>query len=207
MVRVFGGVEPDLEGTEDAEGDLIYSFAVSNDGSKIVTAQRSGLLKLWDKTEGTVLKTWKSIHQGPISRIVFDETDKLIATGGCDSSVRVWDYENKICLANLKGIQGVTSVLAFQSEKKRLYAAGDDNKILVWDYEKREAITVLNEHFAKVTSINITEDGKHLVSTSRDKVIILWSLETMKSIKVGLWNYPNYELFIDQIPLSDHSCL
>lgn len=181
VVQTFGEVAKDLEGEE--EGDVIYSFAVSNDGTKIVSAHRSGLLKLWDKAEGTVVKMWKSIHQGPISRIAFDEADKLIATGGCDSSVRVWDYANKICLANLKGVQGVTSVLLIQGT--RVFAAGDDNKIIVWDLEKRTVIAELNEHFAKVTSINVTQDGRYLVSTGRDKVIVLWDLKTMKSVKVG----------------------
>lgn len=184
VVQTFGEVAKEFETEEGSEeGDVIYSFAVSNDGTRIVSSHRSGLLKLWNKAEGTVLKMWKSIHQGPISRMAFDETDKLIATGGCDSSVRVWDYENKICLANLKGVQGVTSVLLFQG--KRVYAAGDDNKIIVWDLEKRAVVAELNEHFAKVTSINVTQDGRYLVSTGRDKVIVLWDLQTMKSVKVG----------------------
>lgn len=187
VVQTFGVSEDEQqqEGDED-EGDLIYSFAVSHDGTRIVSAHRSGLLKLWDKSEAsTALKMWKSIHQGPISRIAFDQTDKIIATGGCDSSVRVWDYENKVCLANLKGGQGVCSVLLVQSSKKRVFSAADDNKILVWDYEKKEVVGQLNEHYAKVTSICLSEDEKYLVSTGRDKVIILWDLETMKSVKVS----------------------
>lgn len=174
------------EEQEEEDGDLVYSFAVIHDGTKLVSAHRSGLLKLWSKSDGALLKVWKSIHQGPISRICFDQTDKLIATGGCDSSVRVWDYENKICLANLKGGQGVTSVLAIQSSQKRVFAAADDNKILVWDYEKRVVVAQLNEHYAKVTSIGLSEDELYLTSTGRDKVIILWDLATMKSVKVNL---------------------
>lgn len=183
VVQTFGGVEEGEESETDG-GDVIYSFAVSHDGTKIVSAHRSGLLKLWNKADGTVSKMWKSIHQGPISRIVFDETDKIIATGGCDSSVRVWDYENKVCLANLKGGQGVTSVLVIQASKKRVFAAADDNKILVWDYEKRTLIAELSEHYAKVTSLSVSEDERYLTSTGRDKVIMLWDLQAMKNVKV-----------------------
>lgn len=193
VVQTFGGdvdqqgVEKNKEGEEE-QGDIIYSFAVSHDGEKIVSAHRSGLLKLWNKSDATApVKMWKSIHQGPISRIIFDCTDKLIVTGGCDSSVRVWDYENKVCMANLKGSPGVTSVLAIQKSETRVFGAGDDNKIIVWNYQKREVVAELNEHFAKVTSINLSEDERYLVSTSRDKVIILWDLKTMTSVKVCHW--------------------
>lgn len=189
VVQTFGEAtdqtfEASAAAEDEQEADLLYAFALSHDGTKIVSAHRSGLLKLWNKEDGALMKMWKSIHSGPVSRIAFDATDKIIATGGCDSSVRVWDYENKICLANLTGGQGVTSVLLIQSSKKRIFAASDDNKIIVWDYEKKRVVAELNEHYAKVTSLNLSENERYLNSTGRDKVIMLWDLETMKSVKV-----------------------
>lgn len=169
----------------DEETDIIYAFAVDPKKTKLATAHKSGLLKLWNKVDGSLLGAWKSIHHGPIARLLFDSKAELIASGGCDSSVRIWDFEMKICTANLRGSQGVVSTLAFQNTDGNLiFAAGDDNKINGWDLESRELVMALEGHFAKVTSICCTQDGKYLVTTSRDRVVILWDVGLRKSLKV-----------------------
>lgn len=50
IVKTIGG----LEGIEndEIEEDLIYSFTLSDDDEFILTAHKSGLLKLWSKKEG-----------------------------------------------------------------------------------------------------------------------------------------------------------
>lgn len=50
---------------------------------------------------------WKSIHQGPVTQISFFDGDILMASGGSDGSVRLWNIEHQSCTHNLKGIQGV----------------------------------------------------------------------------------------------------
>lgn len=165
--------------------DRIYAFALNPDDLSIVTSHKSGLLKLWNKHDGTLVKMWKGVHNGPIQKLTFNGNGNLIASGGSDSMVRVWKYEHKVCLAGLKGCSGVISVVEFHPDlnKSVIVAAADNNVINGWDYDKRELLFSLPGHFSKVTSLNFTQDGNYLLSTSRDKVIILWSLETLKQLK------------------------
>ncbi|GAB0095117.1 transducin beta-like protein 3 [Sergentomyia squamirostris] len=177
-----GGAE-----TDDPEGeDTVYTFAVSPGGSSVLSAHKSGLLKLWDATACTLVRMWKGVHNGPISRVAFTpKTDsEIVASGGCDSSVRIWDYTKKICLANLRGCQGVIGLITFSTQHPFIYAAGDDNKIFGWNYSTREVIASLEGHYSRVTSISLTADETYLLSTSRDKVLILWDLNEKKSVKI-----------------------
>ncbi|XP_059610208.1 transducin beta-like protein 3 [Phlebotomus argentipes] len=180
-----GKVDRSIHGGADVEGeDVIYTFAVSSSGESVLTAHKSGLLKLWDGKSCAQVRMWKGIHNGPISRVTFHPTTELVASGGCDASVRIWDYTKKICLANLRGCQGVIGLVTFTKSGSCIYAVGDDNRILGWDYKTRQVIASLEGHYSRVTSLSLTDNEEFLVSTSRDKVLILWDLKQKKSIKV-----------------------
>lgn len=58
-------------------------------------------------SEKKLVKMWKSIHKGPIARLALSQDCTLLATGGTDSSVRIWDLMHHACTHNLVGLQGV----------------------------------------------------------------------------------------------------
>ncbi|XP_055386353.1 transducin beta-like protein 3 [Condylostylus longicornis] len=174
--------QQEIEGLEE---DIIYTFALSSDDEHILTAHRSGLLKLWSR-KGEQIKMWKGSHKGPISKVVFRSRSSIIATGGSDSSIRVWDYDKKSCLISFRDSVGVISVLEFHPdlEKTQIFAAGDDYKINCWDYSQKVLLATFSGHFSKVTDLSFTYDFKNLVSVGRDKVLILWNLETKEKVRV-----------------------
>lgn len=158
---------------------------MSPDNDTVVTAHQSGLLKLWNKNDTSLIKMWKGAHHGPITKLVFNPNSTIIASGGTDSSIRVWNHAQKVCLASLKGCQGVISVIVFHPDpdEKTIIAAGDDSKIIGWDFTTRQVTMALEGHFSKVTSIAYAQDRQFLVSASRDKVIILWNLTTKTQVR------------------------
>lgn len=171
--------------------DVIYTFALSDDDEFLCTVHKSSLMKLWHMTNGQLIRMWKSNHQGPVPTLTFSPNAIIVASGGTDATVRLWDYQRRTCLGALRGTRGVISVLEFnpQSTKRLLYAAGDDNTIRGWQWETRDLIATLIGHLSKVTSLSFTDDGKYLVSSSRDKVLIMWDLEQQTQVRV----VPTYE--------------
>lgn len=166
--------------------DAIYTFALSDDDELLCTAHRSSLIKLWQTNDGSMVKMWKSGHSGPIPLLDFNANASLIASGGTDSSVRIWDHARKTCIGSLHGCTGVLGVVKFNPQPltRTVFAAGNDNLINGWNYETRDKVCSLNGHMTKVTSLSFSADGKHLVSGSRDKVLILWDLSTYQQIRV-----------------------
>ncbi|XP_045464733.1 transducin beta-like protein 3 [Harmonia axyridis] len=170
------------EYSEDA--DFIQSF--TSDGKIIVSAHKSGLLKLWNES-GEVEKTWKSIHKGPIARLQLN--GNRLASGGSDSGVRIWNIEYNSCVLSLKGCQGVVSVLQFVPNEEEILATGDDGKILHFDLVEGKLMKKYEKHYSKVTSIVFTHDNTHFISCGRDKVMILWKFKD----DIPLKSIPFYE--------------
>ncbi|XP_055636648.1 transducin beta-like protein 3 [Toxorhynchites rutilus septentrionalis] len=179
----FGSSES--EKSDEISEDIVYTFALSKNGENIVSAHRSGLLKLWDKTSIKLSKTWRGLHSGPITKLAFSGDDQLIASGGTDATVRVWDPEAQVCKGTLRGCQGVINLIVFHpdTESRVLLAAGDDVKINAWNFETREHIKTFEGHFSKVTAVSFSNDRKFLVSSGRDKILILWNYETQAAVK------------------------
>ncbi|XP_011257031.1 transducin beta-like protein 3 isoform X1 [Camponotus floridanus] len=166
--------------------DTINCFALGNDDTNILTHHKSGLFKLWDWKDNKLIKLWKSIHRGPVTRIAFSNNDVLMASGGSDSAVRLWNLQHHTCTHHFKGLQGVTSVLEFHPDitKQLLFGAGDDTKIHGWDINTGQKMVTLSGHFSKVTSLNFHEKENYLVSSGRDRVLILWDISSGTSIRI-----------------------
>lgn len=168
------------ENSEDT--DTIQTF--TSDGVRIITSHKSGLLKLWNE-KGELEKSWKYIHRGPIAKLAL--RNEILASGGSDGIVRVWNLQHQACVLSLKGAEGVVSVVEFNEEL--IFGAGDYGKIYSWALEKGVEKCIYNAHFSKVNSLAFHADGKHFISSGRDKVLILWELGNPASLRA----VPTYE--------------
>lgn len=150
----------------------------------MITSHRSGLLKLWNENS-ELEKSWKYIHNGPIAKLAL--RDEILASGGSDGVVRVWNLQQQACVLSFKEVQGVVNVVEFNGD--RLFGSGDDGKIFSWGLEKDVEKIVYSAHFTKVSCLVFHDDGKHFVSSGRDKVLILWELGNSVSLRA----VPTYE--------------
>ncbi|XP_050423894.1 transducin beta-like protein 3 [Adelges cooleyi] len=174
----------DEEDEEDESADAVITFTLDPTSKNLITSHKSGLLCFWDWTDKKLLKSWRHLHKGPVVQLA-STSDQMIASGGTDSIIRLWQADKAHCLYALHGIQGVTSVIAFYqvSDTERwLFAADDVSEIHVWNCNKGKHLYKLQGHFSTVTGIAFYHN-QYLISCGRDKVIILWDIQTKKQIK------------------------
>ncbi|CAL8305723.1 unnamed protein product [Merluccius merluccius] len=169
-----------VHSVEQDDQEDITSFALSYDDELLVTASRALLLKQWDWKQAQCTRSWRAIHTIPIASMIFDPTSTLLATGGCDGTIKLWDIIKQYCTHNLKGSSGVVHLVQFHPDMSllQLFSSSGDCGIRLWDLRSSQCLCVLQSHFSAVTSLAFTPSGDTMVSSGRDKICTVWDLKT-----------------------------
>ncbi|XP_074860091.1 autophagy-related protein 16-1 isoform X2 [Carettochelys insculpta] len=124
-------------------------------------------------------------HDGEVNAVQFSPGSRLLATGGMDRRVKLWEVFGDRC--ELKGSlsgsnAGITSI-EFDSAGSYLLAASNDFASRIWtvdDYRLRHTLT---GHSGKVLSAKFLLDNARIVSGSHDRTLKLWDLRSKVCIK------------------------
>uniref|UniRef100_A0A452SUN8 Autophagy-related protein 16-1 n=1 Tax=Ursus americanus TaxID=9643 RepID=A0A452SUN8_URSAM len=119
-------------------------------------------------------------HDGEVNAVQFSPGSRLLATGGMDRRVKLWEVFGDKC--ELKGSlsgsnAGITSI-EFDSAGSYLLAASNDFASRIWtvdDYRLRHTLT---GHSGKVLSAKFLLDNARIVSGSHDRTLKLWDLRS-----------------------------
>uniref|UniRef100_A0A3B4GKS6 Transducin beta like 3 n=1 Tax=Pundamilia nyererei TaxID=303518 RepID=A0A3B4GKS6_9CICH len=182
---VSSKIEPFYKGGKVQVGDDqedITSFALSCD-DEVQKSSRALLLKQWDWRQANCTRSWRAIHTVPVASMTFDSTSTLLATGGCDGTIKLWDVVKQYCTHNLKGSSGVVHLVQFHpnTDLLQLFSSSLDCGIRIWDLRSSQCVCVLQSHYSAVTSLSFSPDGNAMVSSGRDKICTVWDLKTRKA--------------------------
>ncbi|GIY32726.1 transducin beta-like protein 3 [Caerostris extrusa] len=173
------------DAVERIESEEVISFLVAEDDDTLVTATKHGFMRHYQLSTKHFVKGWKSGHIGMVNCMAFDPTTTLLATGGSDSTVIVWDIVRKYITHHLKGGRGVYSKVTIQklNDVYHVFGAADDYNIHVWNLNTKQHVISLTGHFSTVTSLIFFKENSQMLSSSRDKVVMLWDLTSFKLLK------------------------
>ncbi len=158
--------------------DELHYLTFSPDGSRLVGADKSGALVIWDRATGraTAATRLSNIY---VDRIRFGPEGKRLAVVGCDSlslvgEVRILDAENGRELFALKGHTLNVIDVAWSPDGERLATGSADHAVRLWDLTTGQGILTLRGHTRLVTSVRFVSDGRRLISASEDGSVRLW---------------------------------
>ncbi|XP_053166562.1 autophagy-related protein 16-1 isoform X2 [Hemicordylus capensis] len=124
-------------------------------------------------------------HDGEVNAVQFSPGSRLLATGGLDRRVKLWDVFGDKC--ELKGSlsgsnAGITSI-EFDSAGSYLLAASNDFASRIWTVDDHRLRHTLTGHSGKVLSAKFLLDNARIVSGSHDRTLKLWDLRSKVCIK------------------------
>jgi conflict system STAND superfamily ATPase/WD40 domain-containing protein len=121
-------------------------------------------------------------HEDGVGSVAFSRAGKLLASGGADGKVILWDVDSRRPRATLVKQLGSVEGISFSPDGKRLASASTDHTVVLWDVDGRAPLATLRGHDDVVYDAAFSADGKRLASASRDKTVILWDVDSRKPL-------------------------
>lgn len=118
---------------------------------------------------------------------------KLLASGGQDGRVKLWQMKSGKLVHTLKAHRLLVSGLAFSPDGHSLASASWDGTIRIWDVRRGRQQEVLTGHNEQIRSLAFSADGKFLASGGNDKTVRLWDAESGEEIKQLATGIPRVE--------------
>lgn len=101
---------------------------------------------------------------------------KLLATGGYDNTIKLWDVSSGKELWTLDGHNGAVFELAFRPDGKVLASASGDRTVKLWNVGTGERLDTLKESQKELYTLAFSTDGTRLAAAGVDNRIRVWKI-------------------------------
>ncbi|KAF4550270.1 Utp13 specific WD40 associated domain-containing protein [Elsinoe fawcettii] len=168
----------------EGDGDVVTTLALAPDASYLAVCSRTLLMRIFalspseteeGRLDAQLVRSLKP-HTAPVVVSAVDATGSLLATGGADGVVKVWDIRRGFTTHTLHGHSGVVSALHFFQ-----VIAADDSAARSKS-RKRKSRKDEDEDMLDESSV-ATADFR-LASGGEDGKIRIWDLHKRKSIAI-----------------------
>ena len=160
----------------------------SPDGSVFVTEgpEETGLIDLRDPTTGESVRSWTG-HEVDVNEVAFSHDGELLATGGDDGYLRVWETATGDEVAELRGDGGeVASAMSFSPDGRLVVGTWmDRSETRVFDVRSGEMLLEIG--MPQVHGAHFSPDGAQiaLASLEVDGVVVVDSRTAEQVHHVG----------------------
>lgn len=158
----------------DSEGLYLVDLEVENDSIPLYSGVwRYGFSQLDEGAPNSQEGIFTNQH-GSITSVAFHPDGELLASGGADGLIRLWNRASGDSLAVLRGHDAGITRLAFSPDRRLLASASRDRSVRLWDLQTYREVARLEGHTAEVLALAFRPDGRLLASGGADRTIRLW---------------------------------
>jgi WD40 repeat protein len=164
---------PDQSGT-------VTGLAVSADDTVVVAASSVDALHFWSLTETSKPPTLVA-HDDVVFCVALSPNGELVASGGWDHIVWIWDSHTMKQLRALEGHTGTIVSVAFSPDGKWLASTSEDQTTKLWDVEKGRLALTIPRHGSIVEKAAFVGSHAHgqLLAVSAGNTVQRWDLDSI----------------------------
>jgi serine/threonine protein kinase len=147
----------------------ILSVAASPNLSQIASGDKNRKVQLrrWESI-GNSLQELRPEASGYVCAVKFSPDGKILASGGADRQIRLWNTDTSKIIYTLDGHLESITAIEFMPNGKILVSTGADRTIRFWDLESKQLLKTIEAHEHKIHALAISRDGQIVVSGGSD---------------------------------------
>jgi WD40 repeat protein len=172
---------PDFIGGDSSGPRTAVSFGLRD--NQLVLAREDGEVLVRDDGLPNQPLALPHTHSAAVRVIALSPSRKILATGGDDGLIALWDTATWQKLGELRGHADAVTTLEFSPDGSRLASGGKDRAVTVWDVRERTEWATLRGHNRGVTNLAWRPDGSALVSAGAD-AIQAWGLDMAQALRI-----------------------
>jgi eukaryotic-like serine/threonine-protein kinase len=152
-------------------------------GMESVGGVHTGLVEVRDLTEANKPVVYRE-HQGMVTAAGLSLDGSLLATGGADKKVKIWDLATGKVRFTLEGHGELIGGLAFAPDGKLLASGSADGTVRLWDPATGEAVKNLVRRRGPVRCVAFAPDGQTVAAGHANGEVVLWDVPKGSERKV-----------------------
>jgi len=168
----------------------VYAVAWSpTSADTVATGGSDDIAFLWRVGENAFLENQGDVyelkgHQDTISSLAFNRDGSLLASGGMDGCVKIWEVSSGTCRCTLDGPSESIDWIQWHSKGDTILAGSSDFSSWMWSAQSGDFMMTFSGHAGPVTCGSFTPDGKLLVTGGGegDATLRVWDPKTGQTL-------------------------
>jgi WD40 repeat protein len=170
----------------------VISLACRPDGKMVAAAlgKREGAeirdreLRCWDLESGAEKQL--EGHSRGVVCLAYSRDGRLLASGGLDGTVILWDGMTLERVGELNDHRGGVCGVAFSSDGRALFTTAQDNKLRIWDVETRALRLAVGAPGPprNLLGLAVSPRGDLVAAGGHNGAIVVWKAETGEEVGV-----------------------
>lgn len=165
--------------------DWVLCLGFSHDSKLLASGDFAGEVRLWDVAAAKKVKELSTkpvplpkegADPVPAQAVAFAQHGKLLAVGGADGQVRLFDLPEGKLIRALQGHTSAITDLAWHPGGTLLASASKDRTIRLWKPPDPQPLKVLEGHSAWVEGLTFISEYTRLASVGADQTVRIWDL-------------------------------
>ena len=173
---------------EQNVGNAVYTVALPSHNPHFIAygGDRNNNIRMRYSEDGD----WRGElvgHKNSVYHLAFKPNSYVLASGGGDFIIRIWDVEDRNDLRLVHTLRGHThwvTSLAWSPDGRTLASASEDGTVRLWNPDNGINFAVLRGHTAAIWCVAWSPDGRILASGSTDTTIRIWDPDTHSTLRV-----------------------
>jgi WD40 repeat protein len=160
----------------DGHGGEVNILAFSPDGSKLVAADSTSQVGIWELASRKTRARWQA-HPTGMSALAHSPNGTLFATASyLDDAIRLWDSTDGEPRGILQGAATGVTGIAFSPDGTRLAQSRTDGMASLWDLASARQIGAVRASADSLQAIAFAGDGRMFATSGFDGAVRYWDV-------------------------------